>query len=384
MIESKRYRANSMPEALQQIKSELGPDAIIIHSQPVRVGGMFGLFAQRAVEVRAAAMLTEDDLDAGGSQMRHWKPRQLAGGGDETIALAPPAPEPPPRPASPMQKMHVEQFSQQLGEASTLLASAYRSLEAEGIGDRLVQEIILHAKANLTFETLGRPDSLHQALKNALMSKLPRRRIRPDTPPHLIFLQGPTGVGKTTTAAKLVGLFQGQGLRPALMTIDVFRFGAIAQLEAYGRAMGVPFAVAYDPSELASKVNAWSDYDVILIDSPGMSETQPELLADLQSHMQALSQASNFLVISATTKTEDLRVAVETFKAMASIDAIVATKLDETRHLGGLYSVLYETQTPLAFSTSGQQVPEDLTVGGAEPLVSRILASWLAAVGRAP
>ncbi|TAK32262.1 MAG: hypothetical protein EPO21_15615 [Chloroflexota bacterium] len=376
MIESRRYRAASMPEALQQIKSDLGPDAIIIHSQPVRVGGMFGLFAQRAVEVRAAAMTTQDDLDAGAiqpRQPRQWKPSQLTG--DETIALTKESPEPQ-RPATPLRKVQLEQFSQRLGEASTLLADAYRCLQDEGVEDRLVQEIMLQTKAGLTFESLGRPDSLHVALRSAMLSRLPRRRIRQDTPPHLICLQGPTGVGKTTTAAKLIGLFQSERLRPALLTIDVLRVGAIAQIEAYARIMGVPFAVAYDPRELAAKVESWSDYDVIVVDTPGMGEAQPERLADLRCHLQALPQSSNFLVLSATAKTEDMLATVETFKGMASIDAIVTTKLDESRHLGGLYGVLHATQTPLAFSSSGQQVPEDLTVGGTEELIARILASW--------
>ncbi len=378
MIESRRYRAANMPEALQQIKSDLGSDALIIHSQPVRVGGMFGLFSRPAVEVRAAAMTTEDDLSSG-SKLRDWKPRQL--NGDETVALPRSAPEPRPRPSTPMQKMQLEQFSQQLGEASTLLASAYRSLQSEGIEDRLVQEIILQAKASLTFESLGRPDALQLVLKSALLSKLPRCRMRLDRPPHLIFLQGPTGVGKTTTAAKMVSLFQSRGLRPALLTTDVFRVGAIAQLEAYARILDVPFTVAYEASELARKAESWSSYDVVVIDSPGMGEAQPERLAELQGHVQALLEPHNILVVSATAKTEDMLASVETFQGMAPIHAMVATKLDESRHVGGLYSVLQATQTPLEFSAGGQQVPEDLTVGGAEQLVARILAPWLAAMG---
>lgn len=188
---------------------------------------------------------------------------------------------------------------------------------------------------------------------------------------------GPTGVGKTTSIAKLAARYcMRHGNRHvAMISTDNFRIGAREQLQTYGRILNVPVRTASNSEELMETLNAFIDKRFILIDTAGMSHQDEKLIQQLDLLEGAGRPITRYLALSATTDLSALRRAVATF-APIQPDACLVTKTDEAASLGAMLSVLIESQLPVAYYTDGQKVPEDMHVAHANPLVA--LASDLA------
>ncbi len=188
---------------------------------------------------------------------------------------------------------------------------------------------------------------------------------------------GPTGVGKTTSIAKLAARYcMRHGNRHvAMISTDNYRIGAREQLHTYGRILNVPVRTASNAEELMETLNAFIDKRFILIDTAGMSHQDEKLIQQLDLLEGAGRPITRYLALSATTDLSALRRAVATF-APIQPDACLVTKTDEAASLGAILSVLIESQLPVAYYTDGQKVPEDMHVAHSNPLVA--LASDLA------
>lgn len=177
---------------------------------------------------------------------------------------------------------------------------------------------------------------------------------------HIVALCGTTGVGKTTTAAKLAAQFALQErLRVALLTLDTYRIAAAEQLRVYADIIGVPLKVATSPDEAAAILDGFVDRDLILVDTAGSSQFNLEQLRDLQALLAAVRPDETILVMAANTPVEDLRVVAARFSAL-SPTSVTFTKLDETRRYGGMLDFLLESGLPLAYCCTGQNVPDDI------------------------
>lgn len=177
---------------------------------------------------------------------------------------------------------------------------------------------------------------------------------------HIAALCGTTGVGKTTTAAKLAARFALQErLRVALLTLDTYRIAAAEQLRVYADIIGVPLKVAATPDEAASILDGFGDRDLILVDTAGSSQFNLEQLRDLQALLAAVRPDETMLVMAANTPVEDLRIVAARFSALAPT-SVIFTKLDETRRYGGMLDFLLESGLPLAYCCTGQNVPDDI------------------------
>jgi flagellar biosynthesis protein FlhF len=177
----------------------------------------------------------------------------------------------------------------------------------------------------------------------------------------VVALVGPTGVGKTTTIAKLAAnyiLKHGAGT-VALITTDNYRIAAHEQLHTYGRILDVPVSVVANNQELHREINSFSDKQLILIDTAGMSQRDMRLAEQISILQQGTSPIKSYLVMSATTQLKAMNEIIEAFQIFDP-EAVILTKLDETVTKGSAISALIENQLPLAFITDGQQVPEDL------------------------
>ncbi|MFN0205091.1 MAG: GTPase [Planctomycetota bacterium] len=189
--------------------------------------------------------------------------------------------------------------------------------------------------------------------------------ILPSRPPHasgprLVALVGPTGVGKTTTIAKLAGRLTRQSKRKvALLTFDTYRIGAVEQLRAYADMLAAPFGVLFTPADLIRAPEKYRDCDIILIDTTGRSPNDAERLAELASTLGHAERLETLLVLSATQSLESVRSAAREFQATKPT-GLVITKLDETEHCGPAITVAFEQKLPLAFLCTGQEVPGDL------------------------
>ena len=216
---------------------------------------------------------------------------------------------------------------------------------------------------------------------NTLLKKMiPIRIERPLTSnsKKIMMFVGPTGVGKTTTVAKLAARFafkKEKKYKVGIITLDTYRIGAVEQLMTYAKMMKLSIETVIDPNDFLSAINSLKHNDYILIDTVGSSQHDKEKIDKLYSFLRAVdgySQIDVNLVLSAATKYEDLQDIFENFSILP-IDTLVFTKLDETKSYGNIFSLVYQENRPISYFSTGQEVPDDLEVATSEILINSLL-----------
>lgn len=202
--------------------------------------------------------------------------------------------------------------------------------------------------------------------------------IPPETDrPKVVMLVGPTGVGKTTTLAKLAATYALalepgiETLRVVLVTADLYRMGAVVQLKEYAKILKTPIEEIYGADEVRDCIARNRDADLLLIDTVGSSQRNEDQLGDLLKLAKSAQPCEIHLVVSATIKDRDMADMVEHF-GIVNPDALIITKVDETTTLGSLYPVLDKARIPISYITTGQIVPEDIEVATPEGLAEMI------------
>ncbi|MBR1700992.1 MAG: flagellar biosynthesis protein FlhF [Lachnospiraceae bacterium] len=194
--------------------------------------------------------------------------------------------------------------------------------------------------------------------------------------PRVVFFIGPTGVGKTTTIAKLASSFVvGEKKKVALLTADTYRIAAAEQLRTYAQILEVPFQVIYSPEELAEAIAGFADYDYVLVDTSGHSHRNEEQLNRMREYLDVMREKAEtqaFLVMSANTKYKDLLKIADNYKEIADYQ-LIFTKIDETTTLGNLLNVKLHMDTPIAYVTYGQNVPNDIECFNPQKTVKQLL-----------
>ncbi len=257
-------------------------------------------------------------------------------------------------------------------DSSTNASPLAQELSRSGISSDLV-ETILDALDKLP------SGGGNQALKSRLSEVFGRLirfagtlKVRKNAP-RIIALVGPTGVGKTTTTAKLAAMHAfNRGNKVALITMDIFRVGAVEQLKTYSRIMGIPLEVASTPKELESAVEKHSDCDLIFIDTAGRSHKDTEKLNEMKQFFADKIPMEVFLCLSATTKDRELTEILNCF-SIFQISKVVFTKIDESESFGNMINVLMKGNLQVAYFTTGQRVPEDIEVATPSKLADMIL-----------
>jgi flagellar biosynthesis protein FlhF len=216
---------------------------------------------------------------------------------------------------------------------------------------------------------------------NTLLKKMiPIRMERPLTNngKKIMMFVGPTGVGKTTTVAKLAARFafkKEKKYKVGIITLDTYRIGAVEQLMTYAKMMKLSIETVIDPNDFLSALNSLKHNDYILIDTVGSSQHDKEKIDKIYSFLKAVDDYSQIdvnLVLSAATKYEDLKEIYENFSILP-IDTLVFTKLDETNSYGNIFSLVYKESRPISYFSVGQEVPDDLQVASSEILINSLL-----------
>ncbi len=191
--------------------------------------------------------------------------------------------------------------------------------------------------------------------------------------PRIAALIGPTGVGKTTTLAKIAaGFVLEKGISAALITADTYRISAVEQLKTYSDIIGLPLEIVYSPEELRMAIRKHNDKQLILIDTAGRSQHNEYQMKELKELLRANSRIEKHLVISATTKSQDAVDILEKFSDCRP-ERVIFTKVDETCSVGLILNLLYEKEIALSYLAYGQSVPDDIMPASAEKLAELLL-----------
>ena len=195
--------------------------------------------------------------------------------------------------------------------------------------------------------------------------------------PKLIYFIGPTGVGKTTTLAKIASMLAiVDNKKVALFTADTYRIAATEQLKTYANILNTPFHIIYTSDEMLDNFEKYKDYDYILVDTAGHSHHNEEQRENMKDFVHALDEKAEkevYLVLSATTKYRDLISIADSYKEMADYK-LIFTKLDETSTYGNLLNVRIHTGAPLSYVTCGQNVPDDIEKFNPQDTVRKLLS----------
>ncbi len=297
------------------------------------------------------------------------------------VAPAAPAPEPT-RPAAPvftpLESMDfVQEASNEVrSEDQTIYKMLYRTLLENEVDERHINQL------TEDFERIPRTSNNLDVLISNIYQKMVLKLGQPETislskkRPKVVFFIGPTGVGKTTTIAKLASTFKlEQEKEVAFLTADTYRIAATDQLRTYANILGSPLSVIYGAEDMAKEIEKLADFDLILVDTAGFSHKNESQREDTKKLLESLPEGIEsqiYLVLSSTTKYADLRDITDSYKGFCDF-ALIFTKLDETNRYGNILNLRLHTGAPLSYVTTGQNVPEDIEVLDTQKLVKRLL-----------
>ncbi|MGE5422430.1 MAG: flagellar biosynthesis protein FlhF, partial [Ignavibacteriales bacterium] len=238
----------------------------------------------------------------------------------------------------------------------------YRTLIANQVDDKLATKIVKTVEERMEDER-RRDISVARELGIQVimdMLKKPRAIEVKGRRARIVALIGPTGVGKTTTIAKLAANFSLLDKRKVgLITLDTYRIAAVEQLKTYAEIIGVPLEVVFNPEDLKTAIKSFAKCDIVFIDTAGRSPRNETQMEELSRFLETSEPDEVILVLSATTRTEELIDAYRKFNVV-KIDKIVFTKLDETTSYGQILSTIYKTRSHISYITNGQNVPDDI------------------------
>lgn len=369
-----------MQTALERVKSELGPDAVILGSRSIR-GGLFGLFGKAKVEV-TAAIDAEPVADISQREQRIFAP-------DDDPAASEPEMQAIYRELREMRRevaalVDGTRVRSEQAAFTGVLLSVFRRLVDNDIEEETARILVEEVAGDLRqkeYEDLAKVHGLLLDKVERLIPIAEETRFDSKTP-RVIAMVGPTGVGKTTTIAKLAAIHAlTHKRRVSLITADTYRIAAIEQLRTYSDIIGVPLVVVYSPEEIEAAIQDRQDDDLILIDTAGRNPRNPARMLELRGIIRAARPDEVHLVISATTKNRDALDIVDRFEQVR-FDRLLFTKLDESSTYGMILNALVRAQRPLSFVGTGQDVPEDFERASANKLAHLIIGDWGSALER--
>lgn len=417
------FEAHNDADAVVMARERLGRDAVILSTQMVKRGGFLGFFRKKVLLVTAGLLEEEPNRTAAApeetkerimafqrllevkhavrdavgpkeplQELRRESPQgvrlELSSQG-KALAAAAVTPSPAPlllTPKEPPPAVVDEELKRQVDEIHRTLENVLHRLEEDRRepvkSAPSAQEELAHSlealdvsphHAREVAEACGASGA--EALTSLLASRIPicGGDVHDALGGKRVMFIGPTGVGKTTTIAKLAAIYSLWERKDVLLlTADTYRIAAVEQLRTYARILGVPFEVVFSPQEIPEALAKHGDPDLVLLDTAGRSQRDTKRLEELQSLYRMFRPDAVHLVVSANMKYRDMLDVVDRM-GVVPVSCLLFTKLDETLTYGNMLNAVLDFQKPLSFVTTGQDVPNDIEVAGAER-IARLVA----------
>ncbi len=386
----KRIYADTEREALQRVKKEFGDEAVILHTKRKRTG-LFG-FGKKKVEILVAI----DNVPSVKTEVKHKK-------FDLLDFAAPKASQPNNKSTYSIEQIakknrefaniskHVNSHAKsevnidhtEINELKNMILDLKNEIkkmktdnvkipknllriftylvDVQELKEDVTKEIVMQASALFNEDDDSKSLSFIFNTIGSFISTSQELTITDE--PIRILLMGPTGVGKTTTIAKIAARYYLMKKIPTgLITIDTYRVAAIDQLKVYASIMGLPVEVVYSPAEVSRAAAKLSDKKLILVDTAGRSPNNTIQMSELKAFVNALNIHKKVLTLSATMKKRDMIDTIKKFENVG-IDALIFTKLDETMSYGNVIDVVMDFKYPILYFTNGQNIPDDILIG---------------------
>lgn len=355
----KKYIGATAYEAMNQLKRELGSDAVVLNTRTVRQKGFLGFFKKPIVEITAAcesrhSMFSKPHTDNGINKVN-----------SELLTL----------------KNMIENISSTIGESKSEIIPSLKSHHGEliknGVDYFIATSILKKLNGQVDFDSKDDEDisniikyTISEYIGQAQPINIEKQGQK------VIFFIGPTGVGKTTTLAKIAAkLVMEKQYKIGLITSDTYRVGAVDQLKTYSDILKLPLEVVYNNSDFNKTIAKFKEKDFILVDTVGQNHRETNQEDGLYKIMNSIKNKETYLVLSGTTNFNVLRSIIEHYDFIENY-RIIFTKIDEAKELGNILNVKYLTENPISYITTGQNVPEDIEI-----LNKDKVASWLIGEG---
>ena len=385
----KRYHAKDMQQAMDTVIKELGSDAVILNSRKVRKKGLKNLFRKPIMEV----MVAYDPANIPSAKKFAIPPAAGSQGADKAQKeqKGKPAPAAANGPANSEQ---LERLDKRIDSIDSMLSDFIEKFsfvkreitydfpqEVQDLLRRMVEnqvrEELAHTLAKETEQIMRKqPDTgAPEILEHLILEQLgrPEPILHKKFTQKVILVLGPTGVGKTTTIVKLAADFSvKQKKKVGIINTDTFRIGAQEQLQTYADILGVPIQVVYWVDELESALENMSDRDIIFVDTAGKRPGDEQHKKDLLDIIRILRPEDVLLCLSASTGFASVKEMVDTYGFVDDYRLMI-TKLDETKYRGSLLNISWYAQRPLAYVTTGQNVPDDIEIVDIDSIAKQII-----------
>lgn len=379
-MQIKTYTAENMQEAFYKVKREMGNDAVILQTKRVKKGGFLGLFAKTMVEVVAANdvklstninkpklsknLLKRSKLKESSKNVESKSLDNLKADISEVKDLI-----------RALHKKQDKSINSQKNNFPQPLQKYYAIMKDMYVEPSIIENILENTSEILSEDDLDNEKKVNDVIKNQIKSKIGKAKpIKlQDNNNTIVAFVGPTGVGKTTTIAKIAANYTlYHDKKVAMVTADTFRVGAVEQLKLYGNLLEIPVVVVYSPDEIRDILQNLKEYDLVLVDTMGSSPNNKMQIKKIKGFLEKLNPTDVHMVMSAVTKTEDIDDILENYQEL-DYKKLIVTKLDETTTYGFIMNALNMTGCNLSYITAGQNVPEDIEIADIEKITDLIL-----------
>lgn len=411
-----KFQGKTEEEAIAKAKQEFGENAVIMNVKEVKPKGLFRAFKNSTYEVTAAMEEKEQFVNPKRALQNTKKLHDSINlSADEKIDIPKPEAKPDFREliqktmpnSSRMQEPEEKKIEQRLDDLSNRIEESLARTpkgekpEAENPVKekpsseefhfvRILYSTLLKNEVNEKYvnqildeiEKFIRPGNSVDMILSNVYQKLILRFGQPKTidllgsKPKILFFVGPTGVGKTTTIAKIASKYKVEyDKKVAFITADTYRIAATEQLQVYANILDAPMAIVYSQAELNDSIAKFEDYDLVFVDTAGFSHKNEKQRNDMKTLLGGVSEEYNkevYLVLSATTKYMDLLDIVDSYREIADYK-LIFTKLDETTTYGNLLNIKLYSGADLSYTTNGQNVPDDIEVFDTQKIVKKLL-----------